>query len=54
MADEVPVDGVIIKNPYSKWSEIDSSYPEYEIEVLVAPLLLVLRCVRWFGNGKRL
>ena len=37
MADEVPVDGVIIKNPYSKWSEIDSSYPEYEIEVLVAP-----------------
>ena len=37
MADEVPVDGVIIKNPYSKWSEIDSSYPEYEIEILVAP-----------------
>jgi phosphate transport system substrate-binding protein len=37
MAAEVPVDGAIIKNPFTKWSEIDSSYPDYEIEVLVAP-----------------
>ena len=37
MAAEVPVDGAIVKNPFSKWSEIDSSYPSYEIEVLVAP-----------------
>ena len=37
MAAEVPVDGKIIANPYTTWNEIDSSYPEYKIEVLVAP-----------------
>ena len=37
MAAEVPVDGKIVTNPYTKWSEIDSSYPDYKIEVLVAP-----------------
>ncbi len=37
MAAEVPVNGEIVTNPYSTWNEIDSSYPEYKIEVLVAP-----------------
>ena len=37
MAAEVPVDGKIVTNPYTTWNEIDSSYPEYKIEVLVAP-----------------
>ncbi|MDB9824516.1 substrate-binding domain-containing protein [Alphaproteobacteria bacterium] len=37
MAAEVPLNGVIVKNPFMKWSEIDSSYPNFDIEILVAP-----------------
>ncbi|WP_420402996.1 PstS family phosphate ABC transporter substrate-binding protein [Nisaea sp.] len=37
LAAEVPVDGKLVKNPYTKWSEIDPSLPDQEIEVLGPP-----------------
>ena len=37
LADEVPVNGQFVKNPFKKWSEIDPSLPDHKIEVLVAP-----------------
>jgi phosphate transport system substrate-binding protein len=37
LAKEVPVDGELVANPYTKWSEIDPSLPDIEIEVLGPP-----------------
>ncbi len=37
LAARVPVDGEIVANPYNKWSEIDPSLPDVEIEVLGPP-----------------
>jgi phosphate transport system substrate-binding protein len=37
LAKEVPVDGKMVPNPYTKWSEIDPSLPDTEIEVLGPP-----------------
>ena len=37
LAKEVPVDGKLVPNPYSKWSEIDPTLPDVEIEVLGPP-----------------
>lgn len=35
LAAEVVVDGNVVANPYSKWSEIDSSLPDQEIQAFV-------------------
>ena len=37
LANEVEVDGEIVANPYTRWSEIDPSLPDVEIEVLGPP-----------------
>ncbi|UJQ93055.1 substrate-binding domain-containing protein [Mariluticola halotolerans] len=37
LASEVAVDGEIVANPYTKWSEIDSSLPDSEITVFGPP-----------------
>lgn len=37
LAKEVPVDGKLVPNPYTKWSEINPSLPDTEIEVLGPP-----------------
>jgi phosphate transport system substrate-binding protein len=37
LAAEVAVDGEIVENPYTRWSEIDSALPDTEIEVLGPP-----------------
>jgi len=37
LAREVPVNGQLVKNPYRRWSEIDPSLPDVEIEVLGPP-----------------
>ncbi len=37
LAKEVPVDGKLVANPYTKWSQIDKSLPDAEIEVLGPP-----------------
>jgi len=37
LAKQVPVDGKLVDNPYTKWSEIDPSLPDTEIEVLGPP-----------------
>ncbi len=37
LAAEVEVDGEVVANPYTMWSEIDASLPEEEIEVLGPP-----------------
>lgn len=37
LAAQVPVDGEIVDNPYTKWSEIDSSLPDEEITVYGPP-----------------
>jgi len=37
LAAEVPVDGEIKANPYKKWSEIDSSLPDADIQVFGPP-----------------
>jgi phosphate transport system substrate-binding protein len=37
LAAKVPVDGKVVANPYKKWSEIDPSLPDEEIEVLGPP-----------------
>jgi len=33
LAAEVPQGGKLVKNPYTKWSDIDPSLPKYDIEV---------------------
>lgn len=37
LAETVPVNGKLVANPYTKWSEIDPSLPNKEIEVLGPP-----------------
>lgn len=37
LAKEVPVDGKMVANPYQKWSDIDKSLPNQDIEVLGPP-----------------
>jgi phosphate transport system substrate-binding protein len=37
LAAEVEVDGEIVANPYTKWSEIDPSLPDFEITVFGPP-----------------
>ncbi len=37
LAKDVPQDGKLVPNPYKKWSEIDASLPDREIEVLGPP-----------------
>ncbi|HEX9770028.1 MAG TPA: substrate-binding domain-containing protein [Kiloniellales bacterium] len=37
LAAEVPVDGKIVSNPYTMWSEIDSSLPDTKIQVFGPP-----------------
>lgn len=37
LAKEVPMNGELVENPYTKWSEIDPSLPDAEIEVLGPP-----------------
>src|SRR3546814_4284397 len=37
LASEVPQDGKVVANPYTKWSEIDSSLPDIEIQVFGPP-----------------
>ena len=37
LAKEVPVNGKLVANPYTKWSEIDPSLPDMGIEVLGPP-----------------
>ncbi len=37
LAKEVPVDGKLVPNPYTNWSEIDPSLPDAKIEVLGPP-----------------
>ncbi|WP_022850943.1 PstS family phosphate ABC transporter substrate-binding protein [Limisalsivibrio acetivorans] len=37
VAEEVPMDGKLVKNPYKKWSDIDSSLPNAEILVYGPP-----------------
>ncbi len=37
LAKLIPVDGVLVENPYKKWNEIDSSLPDIAIEVMGPP-----------------
>ncbi len=37
LAKEVDVDGKIVKNPYTKWSQIDKSLPDFGIKIMVPP-----------------
>ena len=37
LAAEVEVDGEVVANPYTRWSEIDPSLPDVDIEVLGPP-----------------
>jgi phosphate transport system substrate-binding protein len=37
LAKEVPVDGKLVANPYTKWSEVNPDLPDTEIEVLGPP-----------------
>ncbi|SDG10943.1 phosphate ABC transporter substrate-binding protein, PhoT family [Onishia taeanensis] len=37
LAAQVPVDGELVDNPYTKWSEIDASLPDREIAVYGPP-----------------
>ncbi len=37
LAKELPMDGKLVANPYTKWSEIDPSLPDAKIEVLGPP-----------------
>ena len=37
LAKEVPIDGRLVDNPYTKWSEMDPSLPDRRIEVLGPP-----------------
>jgi phosphate transport system substrate-binding protein len=35
MAAEVVIDGAVVANPYAKWSEIDASLPDVEIQAFI-------------------
>src|SRR3546814_3341119 len=37
LASEVPHNGKVVANPYTKWSEIDSSLPDIKIQVFGPP-----------------
>jgi len=37
LAKQVPVNGKLIENPYTKWSDIDAALPDAKIEVLGPP-----------------
>ncbi len=37
LASEVPVDGKLVANPYTKWSEVDASLPDVKIQVFGPP-----------------
>lgn len=37
LAEKVPVNGEMVKNPYTKWSDVDPSLPSKKIEVLGPP-----------------
>src|SRR3546814_3807000 len=37
LASEVPQNGKVVANPYTKWSEIDSSLPDIKIQVFGPP-----------------
>ncbi|HEY9548982.1 MAG TPA: PstS family phosphate ABC transporter substrate-binding protein [Kiloniellaceae bacterium] len=37
LASEVPQDGKVVANPYTRWSEIDSNLPDIEIQVFGPP-----------------
>ena len=37
LASEVPVDGKLVANPYTKWSEVDASLPGIKIQVFGPP-----------------
>ena len=37
LGKEVPVNGKMTKNPYTKWSDIDPKHPDVKIEVLGPP-----------------
>ncbi len=37
LAKKVPVNGKLVDNPYKKWSEIDSSLPDLDIEIYGPP-----------------
>ena len=37
LAKQVPVDGKLVPNPYTKWSDIDAALPDAKIEVLGPP-----------------
>ncbi|NOY00532.1 MAG: PstS family phosphate ABC transporter substrate-binding protein [Verrucomicrobia bacterium] len=37
VAEKVPVDGKLVKNPYSKWNQIDPALPDRKIMVLGPP-----------------
>ena len=37
LAKQVPVDGKLVDNPYERWSQIDATLPDVEIEVLGPP-----------------
>ncbi|WP_029010908.1 PstS family phosphate ABC transporter substrate-binding protein [Azospirillum halopraeferens] len=37
LAKDVPVDGKMVANPYKRWSDVDPSLPNVEIEVLGPP-----------------
>lgn len=37
LAKEVPIDGKLVPNPYTKWSDIDAALPDAKIEVLGPP-----------------
>ena len=37
LASEVPIDGKLVANPYTKWSEVDASLPDIKIQVFGPP-----------------
>src|SRR3546814_2736347 len=37
LASEVPQNGKVVANPYTKWSEIDSSLPDIKIQAFGPP-----------------
>ena len=37
LAEKVEIDGKLVNNPYTKWSDIDSKLPANKIEILIAP-----------------
>lgn len=37
LAKDIPLDGKIVPNPYKKWSQIDKSLPDFEIDIMGPP-----------------